>query len=138
MIVKAHEVISSINLLVYQNKLIPAEREEFFEIFDIVVKSNQTVRKTKPKLTGAISRKAAYVWRMVVFQLSSNRQHQCMPVCADFDLPANDENGKWSSRIAREQAKKLDLLVYAIVESVPTEQRHGINRWARALGCCLK
>lgn len=43
---------------------------------------------------------------MLAFYMSTNRQHQCMPVTADFDLETYDENGKWPANLAHKKAKK--------------------------------
>ena len=113
---------------------------EYSRIVETVVKNTDEIRSSKPsfkKLTEpelTIARKSAYVWRMVVFSVSKKRQHQCMPVCADFDLPARDSTGKWSSSTAREMSKELDQVVDVIVNAVPKSQWHGIARWGRALG----
>lgn len=69
----------------------------------------------------------AYVWRMVAFFISPNRQHKCMPVTAEFDL-----NG--SVKKARQRAKELDILVNKIVGLVPIEKQSGTITWGRALG----
>jgi hypothetical protein len=109
---------------------------EWPEIVQLVIKSNGDIRASKPRVDKGdiISGKAAYVWRLVVFQVSKIRAHQCMPVCSDFDLPAYDANGKWSCSIAREMAKELDPLIDILVHAVPVTQWHGIHRWGRALG----
>ena len=107
------------------------------EIASLVVKKNGAIRATKPKVEredDPISGKAAYVWREVVFCVSQKPAHQCMPVTAEFDLPAFDENGKWSSKVAREMGKELKVLIDKIVNSVPKNEWHGINRWGRAFG----
>lgn len=113
------------------------KEDEYGRIADLVLRgSTNQIRATKPKVkednhdTG----KAAYVWRMVAFQVSPNGQHHCMPVTADFDLPAYNTEGKWSASIAREMAKDLDRLVDCIVNCVPKHQWHGVTRWARAMG----
>lgn len=69
-----------------------------------------------------------YVWRMVAFFISSNPQHHCMPVCADFYLPYADYQQR------RQRSKELDLLVDAIVDTVAPANWHGVARWSRALG----
>lgn len=107
--------------------------EEERSILDVIIKKNGEVRASKPKVVDDVSGKAAYVWRMVVFLVSSKRQHQCMPVCADFDLPAYDENGKWSCSKAREMSKKLKPVEDAIVSSIPKSQWYGVRRWKNAL-----
>lgn len=110
--------------------------DEYKAIMSIVVKKSGEIRASKPKVKNDnhITGKAAYVWRMVCFQVSPKPQHQCMPVTANFDLPAFDENGNWKSVISREMEKNLDILVKMIVDSIPKSQWYGINRWSRAFG----
>jgi hypothetical protein len=71
---------------------------------------------------------SAYVWRMVAFQVSPLSPHHCMPIMADVYLPIDD----WDSR--RQWTKYLDVIVDAIVNTVPKSEWHGISRWANALG----
>jgi len=106
------------------------------KIFNLIVKKNGEIRATKPVLkhTDPLTGKAAYVWRMVCFIVSSKPQHHCMPVCAVYDLPAYDENGKWKSRIADEMANELKPLEDAIMGAVDKGQWHGAHRWGKALG----
>lgn len=82
-----------------------------------------TYRHLTPEAQGD----AAYVWRMVAFMVSQNRQHQCMPVTAEFDL-----GGTYTERMSR--AKTLDALVDKIVKIVPMRECHGALRWGKALG----
>lgn len=74
-----------------------------------------------------IQGETAYVWRMVAFFISSNRQHQCMPVTAYFDL-----NGTVKEQNKR--AKELDVLVDKITKLVPLHKQSGTLNWGRALG----
>jgi hypothetical protein len=74
-----------------------------------------------------------YVWRMVAFQVSTNPQHWCMPVCADFDIDS-PTRGVEGVRYRAERAKVLNNLVDRIVNTIPKEQWHGINRWRGILG----
>jgi len=74
-----------------------------------------------------------YVWRMVAFQVSRNPQHWCMPVCADFDIDS-PLRGVEGVRYRAARAKVLDNLVDRIVNTIPKEQWHGINRWRGILG----
>jgi hypothetical protein len=106
------------------------------DIINLVVKKNGQIRATKPKVKEEtpITGKAAYVWREVVFMVSPKPTHMCMPVTADFDLPAYDENGKWSSQKAREMSKTLKATVDAIVDGVDKSQWHGVRRWGKAFG----
>ncbi len=71
--------------------------------------------------------RAAYIWRMVAFQISPIDKHQCMPCTADFDLP-----GDFDAR--RADMKRLDEIVDQIVNTVPASDWHGIRRWGNALG----
>jgi len=115
--------------------------EEFGKIVGYILKSDNSIRATKPALekygpdiNWYTKSKAMYVWRMVVFCVSQKRSHQCMPVCADFDLPAQDNQGKWSCSIARDMAKELKELEDIILDCIDKREWHGINRWGRALG----
>ena len=72
--------------------------------------------------------KSAYVWRMVVFAVSDNPQHQCVPVCADMDLPIEDHNER------RALCKTLDALADRIVNLFPPTEWAGTIRWGQAYG----
>lgn len=101
------------------------------EIVSQVFKSDGSLYRTKPKnATG----EAKYVWRMLAYYISTNRQHQCMPTTADFDLEALDENGKWSARVAQAQSKELDVFVENILKTIPSDKLPGILRWRKAFG----
>jgi hypothetical protein len=103
----------------------------------LIVKKGNVLRASKPKIdpSNPLTGKAAYVWRMVCFSVSPKRQHQCMPVTADFDLPAVDpDSGKWSYRAASQMSKPLDDLADRLEKTVPFEKRHGTIAWGRALG----
>ncbi len=98
--------------------------------------SKPVVKPDKPE-TGI----AAYAWRMAAFSVSPIGQHQCMPVCAEFDLPSGDydwqspEPVKAAGRAIREAAKvQGDRIESAIVHSVPVREWHGVYRWGCALG----
>ena len=92
------------------------------------------LRASKPKVKDSdpITGKAAYVWRMVCFLISPKGQHHCMPITADFDLPAFVD-GKWSSAAARDMSKVLKPLEDAIVNSVPKTEWYGVRSWASAM-----
>lgn len=111
--------------------------QEEVTIINMIIKKDGSIKSAKPKAKKHddpdTMGKAQYVWRMVCFTVSPKRQHQCMPVCADFDLPARVD-GKWSSVAAREMSKGLDKLVDFIVGYVPKTQWHGIHRWGKAFG----
>jgi hypothetical protein len=96
---------------------------------DKLIKSNGEIRLTKPKHNklDTISGRAAYVWRHVMFCISSNPKHHCMPVMSDFDLSDED----WKNR--NEVVKELDAFVDRIVNSVPKTEWRGIQRWHSAI-----
>lgn len=104
--------------------------EDKTEIVMIVTKNGKGFRASKPKCENSKPNtgRAAYVWRMVGFQISSIPALQCMPCTAEFYLCDED----WKQR--REVLKELDAVVDNIVSLVPPAKRHGINRWAKALG----
>ena len=59
-----------------------AERSLAEKIIATKGKNKGCLRAAKPSNAGD----AAYVWRMVAFQVSPIPQHHCLPVCADFDI----------------------------------------------------
>ncbi len=100
---------------------------EALELAVRICHADGTLRASKPPVDKgrAITGKAAYVWRMVAFYTSPKRAHQCMPVCAEFDLP----------REGREALiEHLDQIVNYIVDAIPRDQWHGVRRWGQAYG----
>ena len=86
--------------------------------------SKPPVRKDDPD-----SGIAAYAWRMVVFAVSDVPAHQCMPVCAEFDLP-----GRYGTP-ERDEARSVgDRIENAVIDSIPKEQWAGVIRWGLAYG----
>lgn len=102
---------------------------EEMAIISKVLNKNK-IRASKPvvKKDDPTTGEAYYVWRNVVFIVSQNPTHQCMPVMADFDIQIKDYKER------RIRCKELDVLVDKIVNLVPKDQWHGISRWGRALG----
>lgn len=109
------------------------------------------LKATKPAIRAGTEneltdRCAAYVWRMVAFQAFKNPVHQCMPVCAEFDLPdfgsrgldwnAPDFDEKLHEASAKRRAlsKQLDDLADRIVDTLHPSQWHGVQRWGQAMG----
>jgi len=72
---------------------------------------------------------AAYVWRMVVFTVSDDPKHQCLPVMADCYLP-----GKYGSDEYKAAKEFADELEKKLCDSIPKGQWAGVIRWGRALG----
>lgn len=70
---------------------------------------------------------AKYLWRMLVWGLSPNPRHQCLPVMAEFDLEGDYEE-------VRVRAGQLDALAQRIERQVPVQERHGTLAWGRAFG----
>ena len=102
---------------------------ETLDIVKQVFKNDGSLYKSKPtKASG----EAKYVWRMLAFYMSTNRQHQCMPVTADFDLETYDENGKWSANLAHKKAKELDEVVNNVLKTIPNNNLPGLKRWKKA------
>ena len=126
-----------------QNPVIDLDRvadltAEEREIARLIVGREGRLRASKPTIdyrvvqgqytrvreaTNPVQGRAAYVWRMVAFQISVNPKHHCMPCTADFDIPVAD----YAER--RAESKRLDGLVDRIVNSVPKREWHGISRW---------
>lgn len=105
--------------------------DDVLSIVNQIFKKDGSLYKSKPlKATG----EAKYVWRMLAFYMSTNRQHRCMPVTADFDLETYNENGKWSSRLAQEKTKELDKIVNNVLNTIPNEKLPGIKRWKKSFG----
>jgi hypothetical protein len=98
------------------------------EIVQRIVKPDGTLRASMPPHKDAQGGRAAYVWRMIAFQVSPNPRHHCMPIAAEFNLKDED----WDNR--REVIQWLDDLVKRLVDAVSMQEWHGIHRWRRVLG----
>ena len=91
-----------------------------FNILSRCVVDGGFLRASKPDFKGSHYDKwAQYVWRMLVFHLSDEPQHQCMPVMCYYELP----------RPAIE-APVLDKLVDRVMDKIPVTEWHGVMRWA--------
>lgn len=93
-------------------------------------KNKGKLRASKPSESGD----AAYIWRMVAFQVSPIGAHHCLPMCADFDIqvPENlDGSERYNWRRAR--AKALDAIADRIVNTIPKDEWHGVRRWRQAI-----
>ena len=107
--------------------LLTGEAEMFAKAISKPVQTSdgpaRQIYATKPKNNWG---DVKYVWRMVVFVVSRKRQHQCMPVTAEWNL-----TGDYLARC--ERAKELDAIVDEIVNTIPKSQWYGVHRWARLL-----
>jgi hypothetical protein len=54
-------------------------------------------------------------------------KHGCLPICADGDLPVFGAE-------RRALTTTLDAIVKKIVDTLPSEEWHGIKRWGQAYG----
>ena len=95
------------------------------------------LRASKPKVVkdDFFSGCAAYVWRMVAFQISPKNQHHCMPCTADFDIDLRKPDGRWNGQGVHDYCRlTLDPIVSKIVDLVPKTEWHGITRWGQVFG----
>ncbi len=108
---------------------------EELEILKLVVKRDGTIRASKPKLdrNKPLTGKAAFVWRMLVFSVSHNPQHQCMPIMCYYDLPCR-VNGKWDHKLEKSMSDELNVLVDKVLATIPKHEWAGVMRWASVLG----
>jgi len=87
------------------------------------------IRSSKPK-----DGEAAYLWRMVAFDISPKRQHHCMPMMADCDMATDVYWGTPENNERRRiRFQELDDWAQRITKSVPVNERHGLVTWARVL-----
>ena len=109
-------------------KLVTTDREAFYYA-EAITKKDGSIRVSKPPIDQEKTEtgERAYVWRMLVFYVSSYSRHQCMPVMAECYL-----NGRGQER--RDRAKELDVIVDAILDAVPAHERYGLKRWGEAFG----
>jgi hypothetical protein len=121
-------------------------------------KGASRLRTSRPtKASGATQ----YVWRMVAFIVSTNPQHHCMPVGADFYIKDSEfahrtdqyipklltENcqqtvDNWSAKTwdmmhRGEQRRKyiseeLEPIIEIIIDTIPKSQWRGAHRWHQA------
>lgn len=109
--------------------------DEQYEIFSHSIGRGNRLRSSKPK-----DGRGAYVWRMICFYISTNPQHHCMPVMADFGLTDDMYvNYPQKHNFQRRNAyckEILDPIVDAVVNTVIISKQHGTMRWAKALGIC--
>lgn len=71
---------------------------------------------------------AFMVWRHVVFSVSRNPKHQCIPCTDDLYLPIENHDER------RAEAKRLIALADVVISAIPKTEWHGVQRWGRALG----
>lgn len=107
-----------------------AKTDVELEILSLIVNSRTgELRVTKPRVdkSNYITGRAYYVWRNLMFYLSRNPQHHCMPVGSDLYLSDQD----WKNRTT--VTKELDAFVDRITDSIPKTEWYGIQRWSTAI-----
>lgn len=117
---------------------------EEMNIVQRALKSDSSLRASKPKIKYHKVGKdkygldiyepdyyegcGAYVWRMLVFQISSKPQHQCMPVMAFADVPRYTPDGRKMSDEEHEGLrKKLDALTDKVLDILYESKRKSVE-----------
>ncbi|MCS7317297.1 MAG: hypothetical protein NZZ41_03120 [Candidatus Dojkabacteria bacterium] len=107
----------------------------FSEVKKIFVTKNNRIRSSFPNQKD--NPVAYYIWRMCVFNVSTNYQHHSIPVCADLYI-TEKHYGLYSGNTPYEKKmsllKELNEVVDIIVNSIPKEKWYGVMRWGKALG----
>ena len=91
------------------------------KIKEEITKSNGEYYATKPKKA---TPEALYVWRMLMFFISKNPKHQCIPYGADFELIKS-----YGVKEAQAKVKELDIILAKLIKEVPETKRYGMNAW---------
>lgn len=98
------------------------------EIAKHIIGREGRLRSSKPK-----DGNAAFVWRMVAFNISPKPEHHCVPVTADFGVQVPGETEWHYAKVRPFVDNVLNPIVDAIINNLPKEEWHGVHRWARAL-----
>ena len=107
-----------------------AKTDEEREILSMIVNSRTgELRVTKPRVdkSNYVTGRAYYVWRNIMFFISRNPQHHCLPIGSDLYLSHRD----WKNR--NQVIKELDAFVDRIVDSFPKTEWRGVARWSAAI-----
>lgn len=118
-------VMPAINLESLMNELTP---EEFGLVEPIIATQGKNAGRLRASKPSKVDRRSMYIWRLVAFYVSPMRQHQCMPITADFDLPGEN----YHERLML--AKQLDEIVDKVTDAIPMSEWHGVKRWGQAYG----
>jgi hypothetical protein len=100
------------------------------------------LRATKPfrridyDAGGALFKACAnYVWRMLCFDFCGFSPHNCLPVCADWDIGAVFYRREDSDREMEKRGKaKLDATIERAESVLPASAQRGLMQWGRAWG----
>ena len=101
--------------------------EEKLTLINEIVKNNGEIYLTKPKKA---SGEAKYIWRNVMFYISPNRVHHCIPVMSEFDLPLEYFGSAENHSRRREKIEELDQIVDEVVNTFPKSEWLGVKRWS--------
>lgn len=108
-------------------------KEEQKDLARRIVKNDGSIRATAPKNDPF----AKCLWRYVMFYISPNPQHHCMPVTADLGIPRDavqEYEGRYDFMKVNDYLQKFQKPIEnEIINQVPKEQWHGVKRWANAL-----
>ena len=107
-----------------------AKTDEEREILNLIINSRTgELRTSKPRVdkSNYVTGRAFYVWRNLMFYLSRNPQHHCLPIGSDLYFTHRD----WNNR--RAVAKELDAFVDRIADTIPKTKWYGIQRWSTAI-----
>ena len=110
---------------------------EELEILSFVTLKNGRIRKSRPKYDNEknpATGDAAYVWRHLVFSVSGDSQHQCMPVMDFCYIIHEGATSQERHENSRRRMDKLDKLVDKVLATIPKTEWLGVQRWARAMG----
>jgi hypothetical protein len=121
----AHSVMPTINVAALMNEL---SREEFALVEPIIATQGKNAGRLRASKPSQCDERSMYIWRLVAFYVSPMRQHQCMPVTADFDLPGENYHERMML------AHKMDAIVDKVTDAIPMSEWHGIKRWGQAYG----
>lgn len=121
----AHSVMPAIDVAALMNTL---SRDEFELVEPIIATQGKNSGRLRASKPGNVDGRSMYIWRLVAFYVSPMRQHQCMPITADFDLPG--ENYHDRLMLARE----LDKIVDKVTDTIPMSEWYGVKRWGQAYG----
>jgi len=79
------------------------------------------LRSSRPRIDTDDSRYAAYIWRMVAFQVSRNSIHHCMPTTCFWWLPKGTDKATM---------QRLNRIVDAVLDTVPQDEWWGVKAWS--------
>lgn len=120
---------------------------EDYDVAMRIVKKDNSVRASSPlrdrNHVSEAEGVAHMAWRHVVFMVSRNPQHQCMPVCDNLYLPDIPEYHGWDTpedvkqrnwAYRKELEKRAEHIADVVVNAIDPRQWAGVQRWGQAFG----